>query len=96
VCDCVGAIMSWHKFGNPCFAFASVVAAAVFSGEHDKVPNLINILWCLVFIGMVCLVDFGREEVVLCFLNIKVDSCDDVMCSYLISGSIFSRGAIGG
>jgi hypothetical protein len=30
--DSVGAIMSWHEFGDPCLAFAFVVAAAIFSG----------------------------------------------------------------
>jgi hypothetical protein len=29
VCDCVEAIMLWHEFGNPCFAFAFVVVAVV-------------------------------------------------------------------
>ena len=62
--------MSWHKFGDSCFAFAFVIAAAIFSGEHDKVADLVDILWCPVLIGMVCLVDFGSKEVVLCLLNV--------------------------
>jgi hypothetical protein len=48
VCDCVGAIMSWHEFGNLCFAFAFVIAVSIFSGEHDKVADLIDIFGCLV------------------------------------------------
>jgi hypothetical protein len=44
----------WHEFGDLCFAFAFIVAAAVFGGEHDKVSNLIDVLWCPVLIGVVC------------------------------------------
>ena len=55
--DCVGTIMMRHEFSDLCFAFAVVVAAAIFGGKHDKVTNLINIHWCPVFIGIVCLVD---------------------------------------
>ena len=84
--------MLWHEFGNPCLAFAFVVVVAVFGGEHSKVTNLIDILWCLVFIGMVCLVDFHSKEVVLCFLNIEIDTCNDFMCSDLLSGCMFSKG----
>ena len=90
--DCVGTIMTRHEFSDSCFAFVFVVAAVIFGGKHDKVANLINLLWCLVSIGMVCLVDFSSKEVVLCFLNVKVDSCNDVVCSCLLSGSIFSEG----
>ena len=88
----VGTIMARHEFSNSCFAFAFVVVVAVVSGKHDKVTDLINILQCPVFIGMVCLVDFSSKEVVLCFLNIKVDSGDAVVCSCLLSGSIFGEG----
>ena len=84
--------MTRHEFSNLCFAFVFVVAAAIFGGKHDKVTNLINIFWCLVFIGVVCLADFSSKEVVLCFLNIKVDLGDGVVCSCLLSGSIFSKG----
>jgi hypothetical protein len=91
VCDCVGPIMSWHEFGNSCFAFAFVIAVAIFGREHYKVINLIHILWHLVLIGMVCLVNFGSKEVVLCFLNIGVDMCNDVMCSDLLSSDIFGE-----
>ena len=90
--DCVGTIMVRHEFGNLCFAFAFVVAAVVVSGKHDKVTDLINIFRCPVFIGVVCLADFCSKEVVLCFLNIKVHLCDDIMCSCLLSGSIFGEG----
>jgi hypothetical protein len=90
VSDCVGAIMLQHEFGDLCFAFAFVVVAVIFSGEHDKVANLIDILWCLVFIGMVFLVYFGSKEVVLYFLNIKIYMFDNAVCSCLFDGSIFS------
>ena len=90
--DGVGAVMSWHEFGNPCLAFAFVVAAAVFGGEHNKVTDLIDILRCPVFISMICLADFCSKEVVLCFLNIEIDTCDDLMCGDLLGGCMFSKG----
>ena len=90
--DCVGTIMMRHEFSDLCFAFVFVVVAAIFSGKHDKVINLINILQCPVFIGVVCLVDFSSKEVVQCFLNIEVDLGDDVVCSCLLSSSIFGKG----
>ena len=88
----VGAVMSRHKFGYPCFAFSFVILAAIFGGEHDKVTNLIDIFWCSVFIGMVGLADLGSKEIVLCLLNIKGDPGDDFMCSCLFSSCIFSEG----
>jgi hypothetical protein len=92
MCDCVRAVLSWDEFGNSCFAFAFVVVVVIVSGEHDEVFDLIDIFQCPVFIGMVCLVDFGSKEVVLCLLNIEVDMCDDVMHSDLFGGGIFGRG----
>ena len=88
----VGAVMSRHKFGYPCFAFSFVISAVIFSGEHDKVTNLIDVFWCPVFIGMVGLTDLGSKEIVLCLLNIEDDLGDDVMCSCLLSSCIFGEG----
>ena len=70
MCDHVGAVVSQHKFGDSCFAFAFVIVAAIFSREHDTVADLVDMLRCPVLIGVVCLVDFGGEEVVLCLLNV--------------------------
>ena len=86
--DGVGPVISWHEFGYPCFALAFIVAAAVFGGEHDKVSNLIDVLRCPVFIGMVCLMDFGGCEVVLGLLDIECDASDNVMCSGLFGGGV--------
>ena len=93
MCDCVGAIMSWHEFGNLCFAFAFVVVVAVFGGKHDKVSYLINVLRHPVFIGVVCLADFGGHKVVLSLLDIECDSGDDVMCGGLFGGGICGEGS---
>jgi hypothetical protein len=35
VCDGVGTVISWHEFCNTHFAFAFVILAPVFCGEHD-------------------------------------------------------------
>ena len=90
--DGVGPIMLWHEFGNLCLAFAFVGVAAVFGGEHNKVTDLIDILRCPVFISMIFLADFRSKEVVLCFVNIEIARCDDLMCGDLLSGCMFSKG----
>jgi hypothetical protein len=84
----VGAVILWHEFGNPCFAFAFIIVAAVFGGEHNKVSNLVDVLWCLVFVGVVCLMDFGGCEVVLGLLDVKCNMCDNIVCSGLFCGGI--------
>ena len=72
------------------FSFVFVVAAAIFSGKHDEVTNLVNVFWCMVFVGMVCLTDFGGEEVVLCLLYIERDPCYS-----LVSSGLFGSGICG-
>jgi hypothetical protein len=81
----------WHEFSDPCFAFAFIVAAPVFGGEHDKVSNLVDVLQCPVFVGVVCLTDFSGCEVVLGFLDIKCDTSDNVVCSGGICGEWSSQ-----
>ena len=60
VCDGVGTMVPWNKFGYTGFSFAFLVVAAVFGGKHHKVADLINVFWCAMFVGMVCLMDFGK------------------------------------
>ena len=88
MCDGVGTVIPWHKFGYMGFSFAFVVAAVVFGGKHQKAANLVNILWCVIFIGMVCLMDFGRKEVVLSLLDVKCDRGDNFVSGGLFSSSI--------
>ena len=86
--DCVGTVVPQHEFGYMGFSFAFVVAAAVFGGKHQEVPDLINILWGMVFIGVVCLTDFGSKEVVLSLLDIECDMGYDLVGSGLFRGGI--------
>ena len=83
MCNGVGAVISWHEFGNMGFSVVFAVAAAIFSGKHNEVTNLINVFWCMVFVGMVSLTDFGGKEVVLCLLDIECNPC-----YYFMSGSL--------
>ena len=70
------------------FSFAFVVVVAVFGGKHHKVPDLVNILWGTVFIGVVCLTDFGSKEVVLSLLDVECDTGYDLVGSGLFRGGI--------
>ena len=88
MCDGVGAIVLWHEFGYVGFSLAFVVAVVVFSGEHHKVTDLINVFWCTVFVGMVCLPDFCCKEIVLSLLDVERDTGHNFVGHGLFSGGI--------
>ena len=88
MCNSVGTIIPWHKFGYMGFSFTFVVAAVVFGGKHYKVTYFVNIFWCTVFVGVVCLTDFGSKEVVLSLLHINCDMGYDLVSSGLFSSSV--------
>ena len=86
--DGVRTVILWHEFGHRSFSFAFVVAVVVLSEEHHKVSNLVNIVWGAVFVGVVCLTDFGSKKVVLSLLDIKGDVGYDLVSHGLFTGSI--------
>jgi hypothetical protein len=65
-----------------------VIVVAVLGGKHHEVANLVNVSWCTVFIGMICLADFSCEEVVLSLLDVKCDSGHNLMSCGLFCVSI--------
>ena len=88
MCDGVGAVILWHEFGYVGFSLVFVVAATVFGGEHYKVADLVNIFWCTMIIGMVCLLDFCSKEVVLSLLDIECNTGHNFVGCGLFSGGI--------
>jgi hypothetical protein len=78
--------MSRHEFGDTCFAFAFVVASAVFCGEHHEVSNLVDVLWRSVFVGVVCLTNLSSREVVLGLLNVECNTRDNVVGIGVLDG----------
>ena len=88
MCDRVGAVVSRHEFSDACFAFAFVVASAVFSGEHHEVADLVDVLWRSVFVGVVSLMNFGGHQVVLGLLNVEGNMRDDFVGIGVFDGGI--------
>ena len=88
VYDGIWSVIPWHEFCNTGFAFAFVIASAIFHGEHDKVTDGVDLFRCTMLICMVCLLDSGSKEIVLCLLDIEGDTCDDVVGSDLFHGGI--------